>query len=163
MKVQRYNFFENLFVPSHHIMNTCARHIRRAMCLAAVLLCWGLQQVASSTAARIPEQVATAAGTVLTTPDIPCVAVCEKDNDKLRAMEEAGQWGLPSTSVTLQGTASRTLTVHEGMQRIGRTYGIACPNGAIFTHTMMEGVHHTLSTKRFHIGYYIYYRCQMRC
>ena len=92
-----------------------------------------------------------------------CASLCEKEDDMLHAVLEMGQWGIPSASVTLQGTTGRVLTLSEALQRISRMLSALSPNEPSSSNGLTEALRHTLSTKRFHSGYYIYYRCQMRC
>ena len=90
-------------------------------------------------------------------------SLCEKENDTLNAVRKIGQWGLPSSTITLQGTTTRALTFSNTLQRIIRAYNMSYAN--IFTHLneTTERVSHIVSAKQFHAKYYIYYRCQMRC
>ena len=92
-----------------------------------------------------------------------CAALIEKENDMLHAAREMGQWAMPSASVTLQGTAGRVVSLHTAWQRATRMLGALLTSEASCSTGPTEALHHTLSTKRFHAGYYIYYRCQMRC
>ena len=81
----------------------------------------------------------------------------------LHALREMGQWGMPSVSVTLQGAAGRLLTYSKTLQRINRVYGMLFAGELACGNEQSEALCQTLSAKRFHSGYYIYYRCQMRC
>ncbi len=81
----------------------------------------------------------------------------------LHAVREMGQWGIPSASITMQGAAGRVLTLSEALQRINRLLGALFTNELSCSNGLTEALRHTLLTKRFHSGYYIYYRCQMRC
>lgn len=92
-----------------------------------------------------------------------CASLIEKEDDMLHATREMGQWAIPSASVTLQGTAGRVVTLHTALQRVVRMLGAILNSEASCSTGPTEALHHTLSTKRFHAGYYIYYRCQMRC
>ena len=92
-----------------------------------------------------------------------CASLIEKEDDMLHATREMGQWAIPSASVTLQGTAGRVVTLHTALQRVTRMLGALLTSEASCSTGPTEALHHTLSTKRFHAGYYIYYRCQMRC
>ena len=92
-----------------------------------------------------------------------CASLIEKEDDMLHATREMGQWAIPSASVTLQGTAGRTISLHTALQRVTRMLGALLTSEASCSTGPTEALHHTLSTKRFHAGYYIYYRCQMRC
>ena len=92
-----------------------------------------------------------------------CASLIEKEDDMLHAAREMGQWAMPSASVTLQGTAGRVVSLHTAWQRVTRMLGALLTSEASCSTGPTEALHHTLSTKRFHAGYYIYYRCQMRC
>ena len=92
-----------------------------------------------------------------------CASLIEKEDDMLHAAREMGQWAIPSASVTLQGTAGRAISLHTAWQRVVRMLGALLTGEASCCNGLTEALHHTLSTKRFHAGYYIYYRCQMRC
>ena len=92
-----------------------------------------------------------------------CASLIEKEDDMLHATREMGQWAIPSASVTLQGTAGRAISLHTAWQRATRMLGALLTSEASCSIGPTEALHHTLSTKRFHAGYYIYYRCQMRC
>ena len=92
-----------------------------------------------------------------------CASLCEKEDDMLRAVREMGQWGIPSVSVTLQGTVGRVLTYGKTLQRINRAYSILFIGESVYMGGRSEAMCQTLSSKRFYLGYYIYYRCQMRC
>lgn len=92
-----------------------------------------------------------------------CASLIEKEDDMLHAAREMGQWAIPSASVTLQGTAGRVVSLHTALQRVTRMLSALLTSEASCSTGPTEALHHTLSTKRFHAGYYIYYRCQMRC
>ena len=141
-------------------MNVVVRHIRWYLCLAAVLLCFVVCRVGTpAEGSASTEQVIPASGNLETA----CASFCEKEDDMLHAIREMGQWGIPSASVTVQGTVGRMHTLGEVLQRINRLLGTLlvyeqdCANG------LTAALYHTLLTKRFYSGYYIYYRCQMRC
>ena len=95
--------------------------------------------------------------------DEACASLIEKEDDMLRAAREMGQWAMPSASVTLQGTAGRAISLHTAWQRATRMLAALLTGETPCSTGLTEALHHTLSTKRFHAGYYIYYRCQMRC
>lgn len=144
-------------------MRNITRHIYCFFGMAAMLLCMAVCRVDAAVADGTPVQTSAAVGSVHEECDVACASLSEKEDDMLRAVREMGQWGIPSASVTLQGTTGRVLTLSEVLERIGRMTSalfageFPCGNG------LTEVLHHTLLTKRFHSGYYIYYRCQMRC
>ena len=92
-----------------------------------------------------------------------CASLIEKEDDMLHAAREMGQWAIPSASVTLQGTAGRAISLHTAWQRATRMLAALLTGETPCSTGPTEALRHTLSTKRFHAGYYIYYRCQMRC
>ena len=126
--------------------------------MAMILLCMVLGHVDAVSADHTPS--ATLSYEV---SDDACASLIEKEDDMLRAAREMGQWAMPSASVTLQGTAGRVVSLHTAWQRVVRMLGALLTGEASCCNGLTEALHHTLSTKRFHAGYYIYYRCQMRC
>ena len=139
-------------------MRATTRHTRWILCMAMVLLCMVLGHVDAVSADHTPS--ATLSYEV---SDDACASLIEKEDDMLRAAREMGQWAMPSASVTLQGTAGRVVSLHTAWQRVVRMLGALLAGEASCCNGLTEALHHTLSTKRFHAGYYIYYRCQMRC
>ena len=139
-------------------MRALTRHTRWILCMAMVLLCTMLGHVDAVSADHTPS--ATLSCEV---SDDACASLIEKEDDMLRAAREMGQWAMPSASVTLQGTAGRVVSLHTAWQRVVRMLGALLTGEASCCNGLTEALHHTLSTKRFHAGYYIYYRCQMRC
>ena len=139
-------------------MRATTRHTRWILCMAMALLCLVLGHVDAVSADHPPS--ATLSYEV---SDDACASLIEKEDDMLRAAREMGQWAMPSASVTLQGTAGRVVSLHTAWQRVVRMLGALLTGEASCCNGLTEALHHTLSTKRFHAGYYIYYRCQMRC
>ena len=139
-------------------MRSNTRHIRWIVGMAMALLCLVLGHVDAVSADHIPS--ATLSYEV---SDDACASLIEKEDDMLHATREMGQWAIPSASVTLQGTAGRTISLHTALQRVTRMLAALLTGEAPCSNGLTEALHHTLSTKRFHAGYYIYYRCQMRC
>ena len=139
-------------------MRATTRHTRWILGMAMALLCLVLGHVDAVSADHTPS--ATLSYEV---SDDACASLIEKEDDMLRAAREMGQWAMPSASVTLQGTAGRVVSLHTAWQRVVRMLGALLTIEASCSNGLTEALHHTLSTKRFHAGYYIYYRCQMRC
>ncbi|MBR5846702.1 MAG: hypothetical protein IKY72_02750 [Bacteroidaceae bacterium] len=139
-------------------MRATTRHTRWILGMAMVLLCMVLGHVDAVSADHTPS--ATLSCEV---SDDACASLIEKEDDMLRAAREMGQWAMPSASVTLQGTAGRVVSLHTAWQRVVRMLGALLTGETSCSNGLTEALHHTLSTKRFHAGYYIYYRCQMRC
>ena len=126
--------------------------------MAMALLCMVLGHVDAVSADHIPSDIPS-----YEMSDDACASLIEKEDDMLHAAREMGQWAIPSASVTLQGTAGRAISLHTALQRVTRMLGALLTSEASCSTGPTEALHHTLSTKRFHAGYYIYYRCQMRC
>ena len=139
-------------------MRAMTRHTRWILCMAMVLLCTMLGHVDAVSADHTPSTIPS-----YEVSDEACASLIEKEDDMLRAAREMGQWAMPSASVTLQGTAGRAISLHTAWQRVVRMLGALLTGEASCSNGLTEALHHTLSTKRFHAGYYIYYRCQMRC
>lgn len=139
-------------------MRATTRHTRWILGMAMVLLCTMLGHVDAVSADHTPS--ATLSCEV---SDDACASLIEKEDDMLHAAREMGQWAMPSASITLQGTAGRVVTLHTALQRVMRMLGALLTSEASCSNGLTEALYHTLSTKRFHAGYYIYYRCQMRC
>ena len=139
-------------------MRSNTRHIRWIVGMAAMLLCL----VVCSADAVSADNTQVAIPSCEVSGDA-CASLIEKEDDMLLAAREMGQWAMPSASITLQGTAGRVVTLHTALQRVVRMLGAILNSEASCSNGLTEALHHTLSTKRFHAGYYIYYRCQMRC
>ena len=144
-----------IFAP---IMRATTRHTRWILGMAMVLLCMVLGHVDA-----VSEDNTSSATPSCEVRDDACASLIEKEDDMLHAAREMGQWAMPSASVTLQGTAGRVVSLHTAWQRVVRMLGALLTGEASCCNGLTEALHHTLSTKRFHAGYYIYYRCQMRC
>ena len=139
-------------------MRSNTRHIRWIVGMAAMLLCL----VVCSADAVSADNTQVVIPSCEVSGDA-CASLIEKEDDMLRAAREMGQWAMPSASVTLQGTAGRVVSLHTAWQRVVRMLGALLTGEASCCNGLTEALHHSLSTKRFHAGYYIYYRCQMRC
>ena len=72
------------------------------------------------------------------------------------------RWGLSSNTLHLRVPAGRTLSLSNLTQRVIRM-ALACLCGHIATAQHHAAQGHTIASIRFHIGYFIYHRCQMRC
>ena len=131
--------------------------------MAALLLCLVVWHVDAAVADSTPVPTTEDVQPQHTEYESTCASLCEKEDDMLHAVREMGQWGMPSASVTLQGTVGRVLTLSEALQRINRLQSVLSPGEPSCSNGLTEVLRHTISTKRFHAGYYIYYRCQMRC
>lgn len=143
-------------------MRATTRHTRWILCMAMALLCLVLGRADAVSSDNTPSAVPSYEVSAEICDDA-CASLIEKEDDMLRAAREMGQWAMPSASITLQGTAGRVVTLHTALQRVVRMLGAILNSEASCSNGLTEALHHTLSTKRFHAGYYIYYRCQMRC
>ena len=139
-------------------MRAMTRHTRWILCMAMALLCLVLGHVDAVSADN------TSSSTLFhEVSDDACASLIEKKDDMLRAAREMGMWAMPSQAFSIQGTAGRVVSLHTAWQRVVRMLGALLTGEASCCNGLTEALHHTLSTKRFHAGYYIYYRCQMRC
>lgn len=143
-------------------MRATTRHTRWILCMAMVLLCLVVGRADAHSADSTPSATLSCevSGDIC---DDACASLIEKEDDMLHAAREMGQWAMPSASVTLQGTAGRAISLYTAWQRVTRMLAVLLTGEAPCSNGLTEALHHTLSTKRFHAGYYIYYRCQMRC
>ena len=139
-------------------MRATTRHTRWILGMAMALLCMVLGR-----ADAVSEDNTQVAISSYKVSGDACASLIEKEDDMLRAAREMGQWAMPSASVTLQGTAGRVVSLHTAWQRVVRMLGALLTGEASCCNGLTEALHHTLSTKRFHAGYYLYFRCQMRC
>ena len=144
-------------------MRSNTRYIRWFLGMATMLLCLVVCGVDAATTDKVSVPTTEVASTTHEEREVVCALLMEKEDDMLRAAREMGQWAMPSASVTLQGTAGRVVSLHTAWQRVVRMLGALLTGEASCSNGLTEALHHTLSTKRFHAGYYIYYRCQMRC
>ena len=143
-------------------MRATTRHTRWILCIAMALLCMLLGRADEQSVDNTPSAVPSYEVSCEICDDA-CAVLIEKEDDMLRAAREMGQWAIPSASITLQGTAGRAISLHTAWQRVTRMLAALLTGEAPCSNGLTEALHHTLSTKRFHAGYYIYYRCQMRC
>ena len=139
-------------------MRATTRHTQWILCMAMALLCMVVGRADAVSADSTPS--ATLSCEV---SNDACAALIEKEDDQFNAAREMGMWAMPSASVTLQGTAGRAISLHTAWQRVTRMLAVLLTGETPCSNGLTEALHHTLSTKRFHAGYYIYYRCQMRC
>ena len=144
-------------------MRSNTRHIRWFLGMATMLLCLVVCGVNAAATDKVSVPTTEVASTTYEECEVVCASLIEKEDDMLRAAREMGQWAMPSASVTLQGTAGRVVSLHTAWQRVVRMLGTLLTGETSCSNGLTEALHHTLSTKRFHAGYYIYYRCQMRC
>lgn len=146
-------------------MNNYRQHSRKILCIAIVLLCTIILHYTDTTTLSYDAtaQLAEIAHSKHHTHDTLCASLSEKENDMFHATHEMGQWGIPSQSVNAQGATGRISILSKFQQRINRTYNILYASAPTLANGRTKASRHIVSAKRFHIGYYIYYRCQMRC
>ncbi len=136
-------------------MNTDALHTRWMRRMAAALLC----AVLCCVGARAAEAATAMHGAY----DAPSASLDVKDNAMLDAMHEMGQWGLPASSTSLHGATGRTLIMGQLLQRMVRSYSMCLASECLGMRSRGEVLCHAILARRFQTGYYIYFRCQMRC
>lgn len=106
--------------------------------------------LASSQCTFVAEE--TAGGAILSDPE----------NNIFTHLRETNRLGLSSNMLHLRVPAVRTLPFSTLSQRIVRM-AIATLCGHATTEQLNGSQCHTIASIRFHIGYFIYHRCQMRC
>ena len=88
--------------------------------------------------------------------------VSAPENDILTHLHEANRFGLSSNTLHLRTSAGRSFSSGNPLQRTVREAIVyLCGNTA--TKGLNHAQCHTIASIRFHIGYFIYHRCQMRC
>lgn len=90
------------------------------------------------------------------------VILDNSESDIFSHLHETNRWGLSSNTLHLRVPTGRTLAFSNLSQRIIRmTMDYFCGHTA--TEHLNYAQRHTIASIRFHIGYFIYHRCQMRC
>lgn len=136
-------------------MNSDALHTSWLRRMAATLLC----AVLCCVGARAAEAATAMHGAY----DTPSASLDVKDNAMLEAVHEMGQWGLPASSTSLHETTCRPLIMGQLLQRMVRSCSVCLASECLGMRSRVEALCHAISAKRFQTGYYIYFRCQMRC
>ena len=136
-------------------MNTDALHTSWLRRMAAALLC----AVLCCVSARAAEAATAMYGAY----DTPSASLDVKDNAMLDAVHEMGQWGLPASSTNLHGATGRTLIMGQLLQRMVRSYSMCLASECLGMRSRGEVLCYAILARRFQTGYYIYFRCQMRC
>lgn len=136
-------------------MDIDALHTRWLRRMAAVLLC----AVLCCVGVRATEAATAMHGAY----DTPSASLDVKDNAMFDAVHEMGQWGLPASATSLHGTTERSLTMGQMLQRMVRSYSMCLAGECLGMRSRTEVLCHAISARRFLTGYYIYFRCQMRC
>ena len=88
--------------------------------------------------------------------------ISEPKNDILIYHLNTNRWGLSSNTLHLRVIAGQTISFSTLSQRIVRM-AVAYLCGDVTTVRLNSVQCHAIASKRFHIGYFIYHRCQMRC
>ena len=88
--------------------------------------------------------------------------VSTPENDILTHLHETNRFGLSPNTLHLRTSAGRSFSSGNPLQRTVRE-AIACLCGNTATKGLNHTQCHTIASIRFHIGYFIYHRCQMRC
>ncbi len=88
--------------------------------------------------------------------------ISEPEDDIFTHLCSTNRLGLSSNAFHLRVLSGRTLSFSNTAQRIVR---MALPYlcGHIATEQLNHTQCHTIASIRFHIGYFIYHHCQMRC
>ena len=144
-------------------MRAMTRHIRWILCMATMLLCLVVCGVNVAATDKVSVPTTEVASTTYEECEVVCASLIEKESDQLDAAREMGMWAMPSQALSLQGATGRVVSLHTALQRVTRMLGALLTGETSCSNGLTEALHHILSTKRFHAGYYIYYRCQMRC
>ena len=88
--------------------------------------------------------------------------VSAPENDILTHLHETNRFGLSSNTLHLRTSVGRSFSSGNPLQRTVREAIVnLCGNTA--TKSLNHAQCHTIASIRFHIGYFIYHRCQMRC
>lgn len=144
-------------------MRNNTRHIRWIVGMAAMLLCLVVCSADAAKDCSASEPTTENVAIMHDECEVTCASLVEKESDQLNAAREMGMWAMPSQALSLQGATGRVVSLHTALQRVTRMLGALLTSETSCSNGPTEALHHMLSTKRFHAGYYIYYRCQMRC
>lgn len=142
-------------------MKTKGSRFRWIACIATLLLLcivssdkaeMGVEQtpLTASQCSFVAEETASSA--ILSNPE----------SDIFSHQLNTNRWGLSSNTLHLRVPASRTLSFGHLSQRIVRIAAVYL-YGDTTTEQLNYAQCHTIASIRFHIGYFIYHRCQMRC
>ena len=88
--------------------------------------------------------------------------ISSPENDIFTHLCTTNRFGLSSNTLHLRTSAGRSFSSGNSLQRTIREAIVhLCGNTA--TKSLNHAQRHTIASIRFHIGYFIYHRCQMRC
>lgn len=142
-------------------MKSKRSRFRWIVCIATLLvLCivssdkpmMGAEQ-ASSVAVQCPSVVEDASGSAI---------FSDPESDIFARLRDTNRWGISSNMLHLRVSTGRTLSFSSLSQRIVRM-ALVCLSGNTPSENLNYAQCHTIASIRFHIGYFIYHRCQMRC
>ena len=142
-------------------MRTRYNRLRWIVCLAALLLCaiGGFKRDAM----EVEQPMMAASSCVCAAEEaVGATLIAAPESDTFAHLRETNCWGISSTALHLRAAEGRTLSFGHTSQRIVRMAMANLPS-----HTATEEQRyvlcHAIASIRFHIGYFIYHRCQMRC
>lgn len=144
-------------------MKNKALHILYFPCMTVLLLCTVLCRMTATLTEDASVLTKTAAAPTYETEATTYASLCEKKANIPHSMHEMQLCGMPATSASLQGTTGRTSTIGQVLHRVNRTHSSLLASIPTYTYELPRALFHAISAKLFHFGYYIYYRCQMRC
>lgn len=128
-------------------------------CIVALLL---LCVVGSDKPEMVAEQSAVAECAYVAEEVSGDAVVSAPENDILTHLHETNRFGLSSNTLHLRTSAGRSFSSGNPLQRTVRE-AIVNLRGNTATKGLNHAQCHTIASIRFHIGYFIYHRCQMRC
>lgn len=144
-------------------MRSKAPHICHYLYIALILLCTVLCRMTAAPTEGDSAQTKGAVVLTYETDATSCASLSEKKADIPHSIHEMQLCGMPATPASLQGTTGRTFTLSQVLQRVNRTHSSLITSSPTCTYEQPSTLYHTISAKLFRCGYYIYYRCQMRC
>lgn len=90
------------------------------------------------------------------------IVFCRFGDEIFAHLLGTNRWGISSSTLYMQVLTGRPLSFGAHLQRTVRTaITNLCAN--IAAENLRDTLCHTVASIRFHIGYFIYHRCQMRC
>ena len=154
-------FLRNKTVTLHSAMKIRVSKFKWIACIVTLLL---LCIIGSDRSERCAEQTSSLASQcAFVTNETPIdIILSGPESDILTHLRETNCWGLSSNTLHLRAPAGRTLSFSNLLQRIVRM-ALNYISGHSTTEHLNYEQCHTIASKRFHIGYFIYHRCQMRC
>ena len=155
-------FLRNKEVYLRIIMRVEFSRFRWIACIVTLLLCI----VGSSRLGMGTESVSSSASrcTLVAEETLESVVLSSPKNDIFTHLRETNRWGLSSAALHLRVPIGRTFSFGNTAHRIVRmAMACACLCGHIATEQQNHTQCYTIASIRFHIGYFIYHRCQMRC